>query len=1028
MANEKFKIKFGLQVGDKVGGGVADIDATTGDITTEGDVILSDATAKIDTTNLEVTNIKAKDGTAAASIADSTGVITVSTELNVDNLNLKNNTVSTNGANNLVLNTNGGTNSGSITITQGAAGNINITPNTTGDVYLESDTVYVGDSGAAATITTNGNAALTVSSQGSNNISIVPGSGTTFNNGHMALGQLNSDAILITNGTGDLDIRTGSWPTSANIKLNDGADGNIVVDTDGTGQVVVNAVLDVNDTIYANQLQVDNININGNTISSTDTDGNITIDPNGTGKVIIAGDLQVDGTTTTINSTTLDVDDKNITLAKGAANAAAADGGGITLEGPATPATILYEDTDDSWNFNKKTAAPELQIDNINVNGNTISSTDTNGNVIIQPNGTGDIILSGDTVKVGDSGTPANITTQGQAVLTINSGDAVGTDQVGSNLQIQAGNGTGTGGSGSIVFRTAPADITGSTANTMADVLTLAGGSNGNITLDPNGSGDVVLTLANGGNLTNTRNYVFGAIRNATTESNGDIWVVDADSGGAGTLPVRGVSIDNSADTAKTAATIIRNYSNIAAFAPRVVFERSRGTAASPTTLSSGDILSVIGATGYSSTLGWINDTLPFVPAFTSFSTSEAWVNNTNLGTQFNVVLAPSATTITTAANLITTIAHSPQSATYRADAFTFRQGKTGTTDLLTLGTATAALRSDAITLETSAGTDMLTLSTTASNIYTNSLNIRGSGITAVPYISNITPSTGTDNAQFNLSTATSDGSKKSSFNFNSYRFDGTNLSATQNGDVLGEYKFNGNTATSGSTPTVPGAPGANIVAAATENWTNSANGTKFTFSAIKTGTLTSVSVIDASPSQITLQSDNYEFRDSSGTLVTRDKLDYTRTYGEFCYTNSTITPAAADTIYAFPLDTTNASSGTSISNTSRVNISVAGVYKIIMSLQVKNADNANDHILRFWLRKNGADVANSATLITPLKLQEQVVAMDWLVESDGDDYWEIVYYVNDTDVTFPYYAGGSSPVTYPAAPPIIVNVISVGA
>jgi len=37
----------------------------------------------------------------------------------------------------------------------------------------------------------------------------------------------------------------------------------------------------------------------------------------------------------------------------------------------------------------------ELTVDNINVNGNTISSTDTNGNIIISPNGTGKVDVSG---------------------------------------------------------------------------------------------------------------------------------------------------------------------------------------------------------------------------------------------------------------------------------------------------------------------------------------------------------------------------------------------------------------------------------------------------------------------------------------------------------------------------------------------------------------------------------------------------------------------------------------------------------
>ncbi len=80
-----------------------------------------------------------------------------------------------------------------------------------------------------------------------------------------------------------------------------------------------------------------------------------TIDPaavgDNTGTVVIAGNLQVDGTTTTINSTTLTVDDKNITLAGGSANAAAANGAGITVEGAS--ATLTYNSTADNWAFNK---------------------------------------------------------------------------------------------------------------------------------------------------------------------------------------------------------------------------------------------------------------------------------------------------------------------------------------------------------------------------------------------------------------------------------------------------------------------------------------------------------------------------------------------------------------------------------------------------------------------------------------------------------------------------------------------------
>jgi hypothetical protein len=67
----------------------------------------------------------------------------------------------------------------------------------------------------------------------------------------------------------------------------------------------------------------------------------------------VSGNLTVSGTTTSINTTTLDVADLNITVAKNAATAAAANGAGLTVAGPATPATLTYTSADDRWNLNK---------------------------------------------------------------------------------------------------------------------------------------------------------------------------------------------------------------------------------------------------------------------------------------------------------------------------------------------------------------------------------------------------------------------------------------------------------------------------------------------------------------------------------------------------------------------------------------------------------------------------------------------------------------------------------------------------
>ena len=67
------------------------------------------------------------------------------------------------------------------------------------------------------------------------------------------------------------------------------------------------------------------------------------------GLVNIVGDLTVGGTTTTINTTNLDVEDKNITLGKvSTPSDTTADGGGLTLKG-ASDKTFNWVNATDSW-------------------------------------------------------------------------------------------------------------------------------------------------------------------------------------------------------------------------------------------------------------------------------------------------------------------------------------------------------------------------------------------------------------------------------------------------------------------------------------------------------------------------------------------------------------------------------------------------------------------------------------------------------------------------------------------------------
>ena len=62
-------------------------------------------------------------------------------------------------------------------------------------------------------------------------------------------------------------------------------------------------------------------------------------------------------------------------------------------------------------------AITELQVDNINVNGNAITSTDTNGDVTITPNGTGEIILDGQKWPQADGSSTNYLTTNGSGQI-----------------------------------------------------------------------------------------------------------------------------------------------------------------------------------------------------------------------------------------------------------------------------------------------------------------------------------------------------------------------------------------------------------------------------------------------------------------------------------------------------------------------------------------------------------------------------------------------------------------------------------
>jgi hypothetical protein len=148
--------------------------------------------------------------------------------------------------------------------------------------------------------------------------------------------------------------------------------------------------------------------------------------------LVVTGNLTVNGTTTTMNTTTISVDDKNIELgAVASPTDVTADGGGITLKG-ATDKTFNWVDATDAWTSSEHMNLASGKVYRINgtsvlssttlgsgVTSSSLTSVGTittgtwNGSVVAgQYGGTG-VANTGKTITLG-----GNVTTSGAYAVT----------------------------------------------------------------------------------------------------------------------------------------------------------------------------------------------------------------------------------------------------------------------------------------------------------------------------------------------------------------------------------------------------------------------------------------------------------------------------------------------------------------------------------------------------------------------------------------------------------------------------------
>jgi hypothetical protein len=123
-----------------------------------------------------------------------------------------------------------------------------------------------------------------------------------------------------------------------------------------------------------------------------------------TGQIIQGSGVTIDDSNNVsgvaqLNATTADLTNIEVTNIKakdGTSAGSIADSTGVvTLASSVLTTTDINGGSIDAVTLGTNSAVTEAQIDNVNINGNTIVSSDTDGDLNLTPNGTGDLVLDG---------------------------------------------------------------------------------------------------------------------------------------------------------------------------------------------------------------------------------------------------------------------------------------------------------------------------------------------------------------------------------------------------------------------------------------------------------------------------------------------------------------------------------------------------------------------------------------------------------------------------------------------------------
>jgi len=137
----------------------------------------------------------------------------------------------------------------------------------------------------------------------------------------------------------------------------------------------------------------------------------------------------------------------------------------------------------------------------------------------------------------------------------------------------------------------------------------------------------------------------------------------------------------------------------------------------------------------------------------------------------------------------------------------------------------------------------------------------------------------------------------------------------------------------------------------------------------------------------------------------------------------------SANTAYAMTLDTTDFSNGVTLSNSSRINVTNAGLYNLQWSGQFQNTDTQL-HDVSVWLRVNGTDVTGSTGFISVPNSHggidgHTISGWNYFLQLAQNDYVELYWSATNTPVSLQFYPAQTSP-TRPSTASLIVTMTFV--